>query len=670
MTTAMTEPAQPPADEQLRQATCAVLIGGQVRGTAWLLNTEGLLLTAGHILGETKPVTEVQVRFPEDVPRDAFRIFWSYQREAGLDFAVLKMSQPPADRLPLPISFDRDLTGPFRLRGYGRSLLDQSCGTGEIIGSFDPQDQPALRLLRLRSPELAEPGYSGGAVYLDAAQAVVGLQVEAALATTGAGRDTVLAMPLYRIAQMWEPLTIVRKGSSVVSVQAAAALTPLLTSGGAPTAAKRFVIRRESFGSMVYDTRQPDYIPFDADATEIFYRGGEPLDAVRTRMADRLSAESFDTFMDLCRSIDMVDDQGRFTGRFIHNRPSIAHLSAPLRVYLSCTKACNFSCGHCFSASGNPYPDELTTAEIKELIDEMARIGSSQLFLGGGEPLVRADLADIIGHANSREVTTALSTNAVAATPAVVKSLRGLRIASVKVSMEGASPASYDAIRGEPGAFQAALRGLANLRELAVPIYLHRVFMQPNLAEARALIRLAEQVDVGLLVLDTVMPVGRAANRPDLLLSPEETARLWDEVDALRANTKITVQIRRRVPFERSKYLGVGFGCTCGQTTCHIDARGNVAPSAFLQGIKPAGSLRQQSLQRIWDHGASFIEFRTVTSNPKCDSCSYLAECRGGCRARTILAGQEINLPDPTCLIEPSADPALAAAPGGSGTAD
>jgi hypothetical protein len=228
-------------------------------------------------------VEEVQVRFPEDVPRDAYRIVWFYQREAGVDFAVLKMSQPPADRLPVPISLNRDLAGPFRLRGYGRSLLDQSCGMGEIVGTFDPQNQPALRLLRLRTPELAEPGYSGGAVYLDAAQAVVGLQTEAALATTGAGRDTVLAMPLYRIAQIWDPLTIVSKGSSVVSVREAAALTPLLAASGAEKGGQRFVIRRESFGSIVYDKQRPDYIPFDADATEIFYRGDEPLDAVKTQ---------------------------------------------------------------------------------------------------------------------------------------------------------------------------------------------------------------------------------------------------------------------------------------------------------------------------------------------------------------------------------------------------
>lgn len=646
---AVTDGGGPSADERLRQATCAVLIDAQVRGTAWLLNQEGLLLTAGHVLGETNPLESVQVRFPEDVPRDAYRIVWFYQREAGVDFAVLKMAQPPAGRLPVPISLARDLAGPFRLRGYGRSLLDQSCGTGEIVGTFDLQDQPALRLLRLRTPELGEPGYSGGAVYLDAAHAAVGLQTEAALATTGAGRDTVLAMPLYRIAQLWDPLTIVSKGSSVVSVQEAAALTPLLAANGAQTGGERFVIRREAFGSMVYDKQRSDYIPFDADATEIFYRGDEPLDAVKTRMADRLPAESFDTFIDLCRSIDLVDGQGQFAGRLVRNRPSIAHLSAPLRVYLSCTKACNFSCQHCYSASGNPYPDELTTAEIKELVDEMARIGSYQLFIGGGEPLVRADLPEIIRHANLREVTTAMSTNAVAATPAVIKSLQGLRIESVKVSMEGAGPASYDAIRGEPGAFRAALRGIANLRELAVPIYLHRVFMQPNVAEARALVRLAEQVDVDLVVLDTIMPVGRAAERPELLLNPGEMARLWDEVEALRADTKITLQIRRRVPFERSKYLGAG--CTCGQTTCHVDARGNVAPSAFLQGIKTAGSIRQQSLQRIWDNGPSFIEFRTVTGNAKCDSCSHLAQCRGGCRARTILAGLETNLPDPTCLI-------------------
>lgn len=199
------EPSLSP-DELLAQATCAVWREGQVVGTAWLVSNEGELLTAGHLLEEESPVDEVTVRFAGDVPRVAHKIDCFFEQERGIDCAVLKLARPPAQRVPLPISLARSVSGRFRLLGYGTTLDARSTGIGEFVGFHDPEDKPANRLFRLRSAELGVEGYSGGAVFSDALQAVVGIQVSATRARMGAGRDSVLAMPLYRVAQYWEPL--------------------------------------------------------------------------------------------------------------------------------------------------------------------------------------------------------------------------------------------------------------------------------------------------------------------------------------------------------------------------------------------------------------------------------------------------------------------------------
>lgn len=194
------------SDELLTQATCAIIIDGQIRGTAWLVDFEGHLLTAGHVLGTNTPCSQVKVQFQEDVTHDAFKIQWGYQQSMGEDFAVLRLSNIIKDRTPLPILLSRSVAGNFRVRGYGITLVSQSIGKGEFLGFFDPQGASGNRLFQLRSPELGEKGYSGAAVFSDTLQAVVAIQVEATKSTTGAGRDTLLAVPLYRIAQKWEPL--------------------------------------------------------------------------------------------------------------------------------------------------------------------------------------------------------------------------------------------------------------------------------------------------------------------------------------------------------------------------------------------------------------------------------------------------------------------------------
>ena len=163
-------------DEWLAQATCAVLAEGQVIGTAWLVSHAGALLTAGHLLGEESAVDEVTVRFAGDVPRVAHKVDWVFEEQRGIDFAVLKLD-PPAQRLPLPVSLARSVSGQFRLLGYGRTPDARSTGIGQFVGFHDPQDNPANRLFRLRSGELGVEGYSGGAVFSDELQAVVGIQV-------------------------------------------------------------------------------------------------------------------------------------------------------------------------------------------------------------------------------------------------------------------------------------------------------------------------------------------------------------------------------------------------------------------------------------------------------------------------------------------------------------
>ncbi len=194
-------------DQLLFQATCAVFVEEKLIGTAWLVSDEGHLITAGHILGTSTPVDEVMVRFTEDVPIKAFKIQWGYQQEMGIDFAILKLQSPQTHRKPLPISIAHTASGTFKLHGYGLTLKDQSTGTGDFIGTFDRQNSPSNRLFQLRSSELGEGGYSGGAIFSDNLQAVVAIQTARTKSNTGVGRDTILAMPLYRIAYFWPEIT-------------------------------------------------------------------------------------------------------------------------------------------------------------------------------------------------------------------------------------------------------------------------------------------------------------------------------------------------------------------------------------------------------------------------------------------------------------------------------
>lgn len=194
-------------DNLLSQATCAVLINDTLKATAWLVSQDGHLLTVGHIFENYASTSELSVQFLDDSPRKAHRLFYTYNRESGDDFAILKLTEGPISRRPLRTALFRSVSGNCKLQGYGKTFYHQSVGQGEFLGMFYPQNFTDTFLYKLRSPETGESGFSGAAVFSEDIQAVVAIQTEATNAEVGAERDTVLAMPLYRIAQRWQLLS-------------------------------------------------------------------------------------------------------------------------------------------------------------------------------------------------------------------------------------------------------------------------------------------------------------------------------------------------------------------------------------------------------------------------------------------------------------------------------
>src|SRR4030043_56995 len=97
----------------------------------------------------------------------------------------------------------------------------------------------------------------------------------------------------------------------------------------------------------------------------------------------------------------------------------------PLRLLAwEVTRRCNLACLHCRAAAGaGPYPDELTTAEGKKLLDDLATLGQVVVILTGGEPLLRDDIFDLaaygagLGHRMVMAVNGTLLTPAIAARP-------------------------------------------------------------------------------------------------------------------------------------------------------------------------------------------------------------------------------------------------------------
>jgi MoaA/NifB/PqqE/SkfB family radical SAM enzyme len=379
------------------------------------------------------------------------------------------------------------------------------------------------------------------------------------------------------------------------------------------------VARHEFFGSLLYHRSYVDYLPFDREATDIFIRAQDrPVAQLSAALSNEEQRATFDKFVALCRQADLFTAAGTFNGVFLEEaRPAHGRLSAPTRAILSCTNACPYTCDHCVFSAGTPHIGELTTREVTKLIDELVDCGCFLLEMDGGEPLVRADLPRIVEHANDNGVSVRIATNGAAATREVVAELGRVRIQSVKVRLDGATANVCDAMRRQPGAFDAAIEGITRLKGLRTPIDVQWMVTKTNAHQLASVAELVRRLELQLLRVYPVLPVGRAADHPHLLLSSDEIDRLCTEAEEISERTGLTMITPRspRVDFFRNR-------CACGTMVCHVSSRGDVSPSAFL-GAKPGDTLRERRLTDVWASSEAFRAWRDQPAQVRCASCSY-----------------------------------------------
>src|ERR1700691_1657861 len=67
----------------------------------------------------------------------------------------------------------------------------------------------------------------------------------------------------------------------------------------------------------------------------------------------------------------------------------------PVHAVWEITLRCDLACRHCGSRAGRERPEELTTAEALNLVDQMAELGVKEVTLIGGEAYLRDDWTDI-----------------------------------------------------------------------------------------------------------------------------------------------------------------------------------------------------------------------------------------------------------------------------------
>jgi len=342
----------------------------------------------------------------------------------------------------------------------------------------------------------------------------------------------------------------------------------------------------------------------------------------------------------------------------------------PIHPVWEVTNACNLKCEQCHASSGKPLPNELNTEEGKRLLDGMAAIGEFRMLaLGGGEPLVRPDIFELVAYARSLGLEISIATNGTLLTPEMAREFKKMGVANIAVGLNANDESIHEQITRVPGSFARTKQGIYATLEAGMNLQINTTVMKENRLAIPGLLDFASEVDAQIILLYQLIPEGRGDE--DMELSMKEYRALTEMIAEQQKTSRAIIEPTCSPQYwayllsrNGNKPSGLQMklaetlfkGCVAGSGLCYVKPDGEVWPCPFVP--LSAGNVRQHSLDQIWYQSELFnnLRDRERLTGEKCRSCQYKYIC-GGCRGRAYAHSGDYLGDDPLCFLYPTTTP-------------
>ena len=366
---------------------------------------------------------------------------------------------------------------------------------------------------------------------------------------------------------------------------------------------------------------------------------------------------------------------GRHSGHLPSHLLQVSADKKPVVVW-NVTRRCNLKCVHCYAhAKDMEFPDELSTAEGKALLDDLAQFGCPVVLFSGGEPLMRKDLIELADYAVKKGMRAVISTNGTLITPAVAQQLKSVGLSYVGISLDGMEEVN-DRFRGVKGAFKMAMAGIAACQEAGIKVGLRFTMNRLNAGEIPAIFDLLEKHDIPRVCFYHLVYAGRGNKLMKEDLSHEETREAVDLIIDRTADLHergkpkevLTVDNHADGPYlylrllrEKSagakdvlELLEMNEGNNSGRGIGCISWDGSVHADQFWRHYS-FGNIRQRPFSEIWTDLSNTLMMQLKDKKEhvkgRCARCRWLGVCGGNFRVRAEAATGDLWLPDPACYL-------------------
>ncbi|MDH4567328.1 pyrroloquinoline quinone biosynthesis protein PqqE [Pseudomonas sp. BN414] len=327
----------------------------------------------------------------------------------------------------------------------------------------------------------------------------------------------------------------------------------------------------------------------------------------------------------------------------------------PLWLLAELTYRCPLQCPYCsnpldFAEQGK----ELSTEQWFKVMAEAREMGAAQIGFSGGEPLVRQDLAKLIGEARRLGYYTNLITSGIGLTEQKIAAFKQAGLDHIQISFQASDEQVNNLLAGSKKAFAQKLEMARTVKAHGYPMVLNFVTHRHNIDKIDHIIELCIALEADFVELATCQFYGWAElNRAGLLPTRAQLERAEHITNEYRARLKDDGNPCKLIFVTPDYYEERPKACMNGWGSLFltITPDGTALPCHSARQLPVQfPNVRDHDLRHIWYDSFGFNRFRGYDWMPEpCRSCDEKEKDFGGCRCQAFMLTGDASKTDPVC---------------------
>lgn len=299
-------------------------------------------------------------------------------------------------------------------------------------------------------------------------------------------------------------------------------------------------------------------------------------------------------------------------------------------VIISITNRCNLRCRMC----DIPYEkkEELSTEQWKKVISGASRLGAQTIVFSGGEPLLRADICELVAFSKKNNMSACITSNGCLLDGPAAVNLSSCGVSVVNISIEG-TRRTHDYLRGA-GAFDRAVSALGNLKKNRIEATVASTVTRYNYKDMPYILDLAKEhgaTTVRFQPFNNIF-LGDRSREGKFLINNKDVSkveRVIEKVIALSKFYNIATNPEgylNRIPAYLSGNKFLPNSCAGLQYLCPINSSGEIFPCWIEKcSNNLIGNVKDESLYDLWlsQKRADIIKFITARGCSGCMMSCY-----------------------------------------------